>query len=408
MSSALRAQHGAVAPTDGQRKIENWAARPTSASRYLIWLTGSPVVARETQRERLMRVDRTRDGLTSKVAAVLLCAVCLMLAGCTGSIAHLHPFEGTRFVDCGGRPTDDALEITYLGVGGFLIRWNGHAILTAPFYSNPGLLQVGLGLPIAPNTNRIDAHLPRVDDVEAILVGHAHYDHLMDVVYVAETRALRAVLYGNETMAHILASRGRLRGRVITLDAAAGDWWQPGRWQYVADRSIRFMALRSEHAPHFLGIKMFGGDVPKDLDRLPRSAYGWKEGQTFAFLIDFLGADGSVRLRLHYQDAASNPPAGFVPPPATAATEPVDVAILCVASFGEVNDYPEAIVRQLQPRTVVLGHWESFFRSPDLPLQAVPLTDTKTFALRLTDALPIGGRWYTPRPNATLRICRQR
>ena len=83
------------------------------------------------------------------------------------------------------------------------------------------------------------------------------------------------------------------------------------------------------------------------------------------------------------------------------------MAILCVASFGQVDDYPEAIVRQLRPHTVVLGHWESFFRSPDRPLQAVPLTDTKAFALRLTDALPEGARWYTPRPDATLRICPQ-
>jgi glyoxylase-like metal-dependent hydrolase (beta-lactamase superfamily II) len=186
----------------------------------------------------------TKKGVKSNVRAALISLVCLMLAGCTGSIAHLHPFEGTRSVDCGVRPAADALELTYLGVGGFLMRWNGHAILTAPFYSNPGLLQVGLGLPIAPNTKRIDAHLPPLDEVEAILVGHAHYDHLMDAVYVAETHAVRAVLYGSETMAHIVASRERLRGRVVALDAEAGDWWQPGRWQYVADGSIRFMALR--------------------------------------------------------------------------------------------------------------------------------------------------------------------
>jgi L-ascorbate metabolism protein UlaG (beta-lactamase superfamily) len=346
--------------------------------------------------------------LKAHVRAALVSLTCLLLAGCTGSIAHLHPFEGTRSVDCSVRPSDDALELTYLGVGGFLMRWNGHAIMTAPFYSNPGLLQVGLGLPIAPNTKRIDAHLPPLDQVEAILVGHSHYDHLMDAVYVAETHAPRAVLYGNETMVHILASQERLRGRVVALDADAGDWWQPGRWQYVGDGTIRFMAVRSEHAPHFLGIKMFSGSVDEDLERLPRTAYGWKEGQTLAFLIDFLDTDGHVRVRLHYQDAASNPPNGFDPPPDSDPAEPVDVAILCVASYGQVDDYPEAVVHQLQPHTVVLGHWENFFRSPDLPLEAVPLTDTKTFVLRLTDALPAGGRWYTPRPDATLRICPRR
>src|SRR5262249_50541930 len=153
-----------------------------------------------------------------------ICLAFIGLAGCTGSIRHLHPFDGTRSVGCVADARDKALELTYLGAGGFLMRWNGHAIMTAPFYSNPGLLQVGLGLPIAPNTKRIDAHLPPLDDVEAILVGHAHYDHLMDAVYVAETHAPRAVFYGNETMAHILASQEELRGRVVALDAQAGDW----------------------------------------------------------------------------------------------------------------------------------------------------------------------------------------
>src|SRR5262249_48777822 len=202
---------------------------------------------------------------TSRGAGVI-CFALVGLAGCTGSIAHLHPFEGTRSVGCGADPGAE-LELSYLGAGGFLMRWRGHAIMTAPFYSNPGLLQVGLGLPITPNTERIDRHLPPLDDVEAILVGHAHYDHLMDAVYVAEAHAPRAVFYGNDTMAHILASRPRLHGRVVALDTQAGDWWQAGGWQYVADRSIRFMALRSEHAPHFLGIKMFGGSVDEDQNK---------------------------------------------------------------------------------------------------------------------------------------------
>lgn len=342
--------------------------------------------------------------LGRRTLAALACFAMILANGCTGSLAHLRPFDGTRQINC-DEGTADAVELTYLGAGGFLMRWNHHALLTAPFYSNPGLLQVALGLPISANSERIDAHLPPVSDVEAILVGHAHYDHLMDAVTVAEQHAPRAVFYGNQTMAHLLAARAPLRGRVVAVDATAGDWQRPGRWQYIADGSIRFMALRSEHAPHFVGITMFGGSVDADQEHLPRTAYGWKEGQTLSFLIDFLDANGAVRLRLHYQDSASNPPAGFPPSFAGADFARIDLAILCVASFGNVNDYPEAIVRHLQPQTVVLGHWESFFRSPDCPLEPVPLTDTEAFALRLTSALPSGASWYTPRPGAALKVC---
>jgi hypothetical protein len=55
-----------------------------------------------------------------------------MLAGCTGSIAHLHPFDGMRPVHCDRSDAAEVLEVRYLGAGGVLMRWNGHAIMTAP------------------------------------------------------------------------------------------------------------------------------------------------------------------------------------------------------------------------------------------------------------------------------------
>ena len=199
------------------------------------------------------------------------------------------------------------MELTYLGAGGFLIRHQGRAIMTAPFFSNPGLLRSVLGSPISPDTARIQALLPPVDDVEAILVGHAHFDHLMDAIHIAETTATRATFYGSDTMMHIVRARPMLQGRVRSLEPVAGDSSTPGRWEPLAGGTMRVMALRSEHAPQFLGVKFFGGRIDHDLKELPRNAYGWKEGQTLAFLIDVLRADGSSILRFHYQDPPALP-----------------------------------------------------------------------------------------------------
>lgn len=333
-----------------------------------------------------------------------------LLAGCYGPVQYLQPFSEPREVGCSGAPAA-VVEVTYLGAGGFLLRHRdtargiNRAIMTGPFFSNPGILRSLLGFPIAADSSRIAEFLPPVGDVKAILVGHAHYDHLMDTIYVAETSAPQAILYGSDTMVRIVNAREALRSRVVTLEPKAGDAQTPGQWEPLADGGMRVMALRSEHAPQFLGVRAFAGSIDHDLATLPWNAYGWKGGQTLAFLIDVLGADGTPVFRVHYQDAASTPPLGFPPPIETIGSRPVDVALLCVASFEEVRNYPEELIARLKPRHVVLAHWENFFskRRPPPPL---PFLDTLSFSTRLAAALqPLGANWYTPVPVTTIRFC---
>ena len=332
-----------------------------------------------------------------------------VLAACAGSPRHLHPFDGTRPIDCSS-PTDDAVEITYLGTAGMVLRRGGDAIMTAPFFSNPNLLRVGL-LPISPDRNRIEAGLAGVDvtDVKAILVGHAHYDHLMDALWVARHKTPEAHLYGSDTMVNIACSK-LPDERLHSLERVAGDWWNSGSWVPVIPGRVRVMALRSEHAPHIArSITLFGGEVKSHTCRTPLTAWGWREGQTLAYLIDFLDGkdrDGNdkIALRIHVQDSASTPPYGF-PPPEVLAEHPVDVSIPCVASFGQVDGYPEQLMRYLNPHHVVLTHWDNFFRGQAGTLSAVPLLDTRAFAARLTAALPAGVQWHTPMPRHTIRFC---
>ncbi len=364
-----------------------------------------------TSNQRAADASPKRSGGSgSRLLALGLAALCL-LAGCYGPVQYLEPFSKQRDVDCSGAPTA-VVDVTYLGAGGFLIRHRhrddarkiDRAIMTGPFFSNPGLLRSLLGFPIAADPTRIAELLPPVGDVTAILVGHAHYDHLMDTIHVAETSAPQATLYGNDTMVRIVNARPALRSRVHSLEPKAGDSRAPGRWQPLAGGGMRVMALRSEHAPQFLGVRAFDGAIDQDLTSLPRTAYGWKGGQTLAFLIDVLGGDGSPLLRFHYQDAASTPPLGFPPPMEMIDSHPVDVALLCVASFDQVPRYPEGLMAALKPRHVVLAHWENFFskRRPPPPL---PFLDTLSFSMRLTSALPNGARWHTPLPGTTIRFC---
>lgn len=306
---------------------------------------------------------------------------------------------------CEGMATGaPVVTLQYLGVGGWLMRRGDAAILTAPMFSNPNVVRVGLW-GIEADTALIDRFLPPVADVSAILVGHGHYDHLMDVPYIARRKAPDAVVYGSPTVAHTLAGDTSLpRTRVRTVAEAAGDHQHPGTWVEVAGGRIRFMPLRSAHAPHWTVVTLYHGHRTRDLEELPPTADGWLDGDTYSYLVDFLDESGAVVFRVHYADAVSEAPAGFLPPLAEEDRHPVDVIILAAAGFERVHRYPEDILANTSPRHVLLGHWEDFFRSPAEPPQPLVTLDFDELRPRLEAALPPGAGWTLPAPGAVVRF----
>src|SRR5438105_6521307 len=75
----------------------------------------------------------------------------------------------------------NAIRVTYLGVNGFQFKTNGHALLVDPYFTRVGLLSAGLNRPIQSDPNRVSEGLKHVRPrVDAVLVTHAHFDHLLD------------------------------------------------------------------------------------------------------------------------------------------------------------------------------------------------------------------------------------
>ena len=144
-----------------------------------------------------------RESVRSRIH--LVAGVALLVTGATSGCTVLPWYRvpdrafarGTVVVECCVHG-EEPVELTYLGVGGWLVRSGESALLTAPLYSNPGLVETGLTA-IAADPDAIDRHLPDVSEVAAVLVGHGHYDHLMDVPWVLAHRAPRALLYANRT-----------------------------------------------------------------------------------------------------------------------------------------------------------------------------------------------------------------
>jgi len=301
------------------------------------------------------------------------------------------------------KSSEDSVTIRYLGASGLSIRHGSDHILTAPFFSNPGIWRVLFGR-IASDESRFPEDIDELaSDAVGILVGHAHYDHLLDVPGVARRMPRSARIYGNETAAHILAAVPDLRGRVVVLNDSAGDSERPGDWIWVVGSAIRFMPLRSGHAPHYAGMRIFDGGYTEDLTRLPPRAKGWPLGLPLSFVIDFLDPGSREPVfRIYYQDAAADPPQGF-PPPLGDGKE-FDLAVLCVASFEGVEEHPEAVLRWVEPRAVLLTHWEGFFRPQSEPVRPVRATDLEEFIERFEAAIPEHTPHWMPSPGEAIAI----
>lgn len=282
-------------------------------------------------------------------------------------------------------PPETSLSVQYLGVGGFLLRRGPDTLLTAPMYSNPSLVEVLAEHALRPDPRLIEQLLPRpADQALGILVGHAHYDHLLDLPYVATRRARQARIYGSRTVARLLAFDPSLAARVVTVEDVAGDHLEPGQWLQVGPR-VRVMPLRSQHSAQAtlevqlsrqrVPFHLWRGDQETELARAPRTASDYPEGEVFAYLVDFLDDAGQVLFRVYYQDSGTDEPSGAAGPVAERSGYPprrlvderrVDAALLCVGGDAQrLRNHPAGIIAWTRPRAVILGHWEDFFVTQD-------------------------------------------
>lgn len=350
----------------------------------------------------------------------------LMVAGCHPPITISRQIESpTRPVGCAGPECGDpsgVIAITYLGVSGILIEHQGHVILTSPFFSNPSLSMVRPRLTkllrstprISSDTSLIERLLPRsADRATVILVGHGHYDHLMDVPYIADRRAIGSRVFGGPSVRHMLMGDSTLRAsggqRVVAIPMAeAGSVRRRGVWHYTTDSAYRFMALLAGHAPTYRALRnsylFTAGSVDTDLDSLPHTAAEWKLGEPYAYLIDVLSVDRkSTVFRIYFQDAPSEPPLGFVPDEVL-AERGVDLAILCGATSSNVSNTPDSLLKVLKPSNVIVAHWEDFFQPQTLPIQPSPGTEIEDLRESLRKSLAPSAAWVMPLPQTTFRF----
>jgi L-ascorbate metabolism protein UlaG (beta-lactamase superfamily) len=244
-------------------------------------------------------------------------------------VADKYPFT---------EPEPNAIRITYLGVNGFQFESSGHALLVDPYFTRVELLSAALNQPIQSDPNRVAEGLKRVQHrVDAVLVTHAHFDHLLDVPEIM--RRTRTRLLAGQTAIRLVESVGISRNECESV--------RPGSMQRIGPWTIRVFAAQHDR---LFGKVPFDRCPPAPLDREkpPVKASDWCMGEPLAFVIEAAG-------KRIYIDSGGVPGA-----PPDRRIKDVDLAILGVALPDSRDRFAEAI-KQLRPRYILPSHQDDMF-----------------------------------------------
>ena len=284
--------------------------------------------------------------------------------------------------------------VQWLGVSSWIISYGDDVVVVDPFFSRPSFFSVALSLLLPTlfdnfgyDAERINDVLPDLPEKTAfVLLGHAHYDHLMDVPYYMKRKSGQNLTYvGSRTARNIL-----LGFKPDKLDFRIAE-----ELPKIEKGRVRITAFPSDHAPHFFGYEFMSGKIKEPLTTSPTHSGDYVEGQTFIYFIDFMDDNQKILWRIFVNGAASSPlgaealktDAKFL------SDHPVDIAILCVPGWDKVERYPDSILELIQPGKVILSHYDDFGSAykngedPTVPgkMKFVPFANYGGFVTRLKE-----------------------
>lgn len=226
----------------------------------------------------------------------------------------------------------------WLGVAGFELTADGYTLLVDPYLTRISFWQQWVGRP-RPDRVLLETHLPRAD---AILITHAHVDHLLDAPEIA--RRTGAAIYGSTNVCQIAALHGLPPAQIVRLNA--GDRLDLGPF------AVQVFPARHMPVPGF-------GPKPLKLGLgVPLRAIDYQMDAVYSFLIQA----SEVRMTCEASRHCLLTDPGTRPDGAPQAD-------LLLAYPHHNAAYFTALLRRVRPRAVLLTHWDDMWQPLSRPLR---------------------------------------
>jgi len=229
------------------------------------------------------------------------------------------------------------LTVRWLGAAGLELVAGHQAVLIDPYLTRPGKARIIAGR-LSPNPAAVNHYLDSLDaSVTAIVAGHTHFDHALDIPSLA-ARVDRCAIIGSRSLDNLFRIQN-LPDRVTVC--------QPHRKISVAD-GIRVTMIPSAHGRVLPGRVPYPGEISPH-ERPPLKSSRYRLGDMYMPRITMAGT-----ALVHAGSA------GYLPPAAPGT--PCDVLFMCVPGWHRDTEYTRALLADLAPRMIIPFHYDDFTR----------------------------------------------
>ena len=243
------------------------------------------------------------------------------------------------------------VSVRWTGAAGLEFTYEGKTWLIDPYLSRVGKMTMFFGRPQA-DREKISRYLETLPgELQAVIVGHTHFDHALDVPEILSR--FPVPLVGSESLETLMSLHG-MPGKVAVCSERT-------RLDLPGGASVTM--IPSLHGLVFFGRAPYAGEI-EPWQRMPLKASHYRHGHVF---IPRLEVGGKSFLHVGSANLIDGELEG----------QTCDVLFLCLPGWNSIPNYHGRILSRVKPKIVVPFHFDDFsaplskdFRTPFLPLRS--------------------------------------